>query len=50
MPNLKTHNTINILNECKIMDAFSGQKRIFTQIHNFFLLGSDSYWPNVYAN
>lgn len=52
MPNLKTHNNINVLNECKIMDTFSGQKRVFTQIHYFFFpfIGSDRYWPIVYAN
>lgn len=51
MPNIKAHNNINTLNECKIMEVFSGQKRIFMEIHYFFsFIGGDSYWPSVYVN
>lgn len=37
MPNRKPYNNINILNECKIMDTFSSQKRSFVEIRYYFL-------------
>lgn len=49
MSNIKTHNNSKKLNECRIIEKFSSQKRVYRDTSIFSFTESDSYCPKVYV-